>query len=45
MKDLWDRFIFWLSIKFGNWSQKGAGSFSSYWWLVGVRGKINIFSF
>jgi len=27
----------------GNWSQRGAGSFSSYWWLVGVRGEVRLF--
>ena len=27
----------------GDWSRKGAGSFESYWWLVGVRGRLNLF--
>jgi len=26
----------------GNWSQRGAGSFSSYWWIIGIKGRLGV---
>lgn len=26
----------------GNWSHSGSRNFSSYWWIVGVRGELNL---